>query len=132
VPSDHPFAKRNAVSFADVLDQEFVGLDRSSAIQRFLADKAARIGKPLKLRIQLRSFDAICRLVESNVGIGIVPQTTARRAGPTMAISAIPLADKWAVRELTICIRGMEQLPAYARQLVAHLRSDLQPEDLEG
>jgi DNA-binding transcriptional LysR family regulator len=132
VPSDHPFAKRSAVSFADVLDQEFVGLDRSSAIQRFLADKAARIGKPLKLRIQLRSFDAICRLVESNVGIGIVPQTTARRARPTMAISAIPLADKWAVRELTICIRGMEQLPSYARQLVAHLRSDLQPEDIEG
>ena len=71
-----------AVSFADVLDHEFVGLDRSSAIQRFLADKAARIGKPLRLRIQLRSFDAICRLVESNVGIGIVPETTARRAAP--------------------------------------------------
>jgi DNA-binding transcriptional LysR family regulator len=86
----------------------------------------------LKLRIQLRSFDAICRLVESNVGIGIVPQTTARRARTTMAISAIPLADKWAVRELTICIRGMEQLRAYTRQLVAHLRSDLHPKDLEG
>ena len=41
-----------------------VGLDRASAIQRFLADKANRIGRPLRLRVQLRSFDAICRLVE--------------------------------------------------------------------
>ena len=56
-----------------------VGLDRASAIQRFLADKASRIGRPLRLRVQLRSFDAICRLVECNVGVGIVPETTVQR-----------------------------------------------------
>ena len=37
---------------------------------------AARI----RLRIQLRSFDGVCRLVERNVGVGIVPETTARLA----------------------------------------------------
>jgi DNA-binding transcriptional LysR family regulator len=124
VPRGHKLAGSTKISFADVLDQEFVGLDRSSAIQRFLADKAARIGKPLRLRIQLRSFDAICRLVESNVGVGIVPETTARRAAPTLAISIIPLADAWAVRELTICVRSLDGLPAFARDLVAHLRAE--------
>ena len=64
--------------FAQVLDHDFVGLDRPSALQRFLAGKAAREGQPLRLRVQLRSFDAVCRLVECNVGIGIVPETTAR------------------------------------------------------
>lgn len=118
----HPLARRDSVGFAEVLDQDFIGLDRSSAIQRFLADKAARIGKPLRLRIQLRSFDAICRMVESNVGIGIVPDTTARRAAKTLAINVVPLADPWAVRELTICIRSFDELPAYARQLVDHMR----------
>jgi DNA-binding transcriptional LysR family regulator len=73
--------------------------------------------------VQLRSFDAVCRLVECNVGIGIVPQTTARRVARTMAIAAVPLADAWAVRELTICIRSFAELPPYARQLVEHLRS---------
>ena len=124
MPRGHKLAEKTEISFADVLDQEFVGLDRSSAIQRFLADKAARIGKPLRLRIQLRSFDAICRLVESNVGIGIVPETTARRAAMTLAISTVALADPWAVRELTICVRALDTLPAYARELVAHLRAD--------
>jgi DNA-binding transcriptional LysR family regulator len=119
---DHPFANRTTVSLADVLGQEFVGLDRASAIQRFLADKAARIGKQLRLRIQLRSFDAICRMVESHVGIGIVPETTARRAAKAMSIRIVPLADAWAVRELTICIRAYEELPTYARQLVDHMR----------
>ena len=100
------------------------GLDRASALQRFLADKAARVGQPLRLRVQLRSFDAVCRLVECNVGIGIVPETTARRVARTMAIAVVTLTDPWAVRELTICIRSLDELPPYARQLVEHLRAD--------
>jgi DNA-binding transcriptional LysR family regulator len=120
VARNHPFATRAKISFAEVLDHDFVGLDRASALQRFLADKAARIGQPLRLRVQLRSFDAVCRLVECNVGIGIVPQTTARRMASS--IVAVALTDPWAVRELTICIRKLKELPPYARQLVEHLR----------
>jgi DNA-binding transcriptional LysR family regulator len=73
--------------------------------------------------VQLRSFDAVCRLVECNVGIGIVPETTARRVARTMAIVPVVLTDPWAVRELTICIRNLDELPPYARQLVEHLRT---------
>ena len=123
VAHHHALAKCAKISFAQVLDHDFVGLDRASALQRFLADKAARIGQPLRLRVQLRSFDAVCRLVECNVGIGIVPETTARRVARTMAIVAVPLTDPWAVRELTICVRNIDELPPYARQLVEHLRT---------
>ena len=123
VARDHPLAKRSKVSFAQVLDRDFVGLDRASAIQRFLADKAARIGRPLRLRVLLRSFDAVCRLVECNVGIGIVPETTARRTARTMAITPVALTDSWAARDLTICVRGMRELPPLTRQLVEHLRA---------
>jgi DNA-binding transcriptional LysR family regulator len=124
VARSHPLARRAKVPFAQVLKYDFVGLDRSSAIQRFLADKAARIGQPLRLRLQLRSFDAICRLVECRVGIGIVPETTAHRVARTMDIATVALSDPWAVRELTICIRRLSELPPYARELVRHLRAD--------
>jgi DNA-binding transcriptional LysR family regulator len=123
VAREHPLAKKTKLAFAQLLDHDFVGLDRASALQRFLADKAARIGKPLRLRVQLRSFDAVCRLVECNVGIGIVPETTARRAARTLAIAVVALSDPWALRELTICIRNLAALPPYARQLVEHLRA---------
>jgi len=123
VARGHPLAKRAKVSFDEVLDRDFVGLDRASALQRFLAGKAMRIGRPLRLRVQLRSFDAVCRLVECDVGIGVVPESTARRVAKSMAIAVVPLADAWAVRELTICIRKLDELPLYARQLVAHLRA---------
>jgi molybdate transport repressor ModE-like protein len=123
VARDHPLAKKSKLSFAEVLDQDFVGLDRASAIQRFLGSKASNIGRPLKLRVQLRSFDAVCRLVECNVGVGIVPETTARRAMKSMAIKAVELTDPWALRDLTICIRDLKALPPYARQLVEHMRA---------
>jgi DNA-binding transcriptional LysR family regulator len=122
VARDHPLAARSKIPFARVLDYDVVGLDRASALQRFLAEKAAPIGRPLRLRVQLRSFDAVCRLVECNVGIGIVPETTARRVARTMAIAIVTLTDPWAVRELTICVRQLGELPPYARQLVDHLR----------
>jgi DNA-binding transcriptional LysR family regulator len=124
VANEHPLAKRAKTSFAQVLDRDFVGLDRASALQRFLADKAARIGRPLRLRIQLRSFDAVCRMVEKNVGVGIVPETTAKRATKSMAITAVTLTDAWAVRDLTVCVRSFAELPSYARELVTHLRAE--------
>src|SRR5213083_2803658 len=47
VARDHPLAERAQISFAEVLGYDFVGLDRASALQRFLADKASRVGRPL-------------------------------------------------------------------------------------
>ena len=86
VAPQHPLARVGRVTFAEVLDCDFVGLDRTSALQRFLSEKAERIGRRLRLRVQLRSFDAVCRLVECNVGIGIVPATTAERHAKTMSM----------------------------------------------
>jgi DNA-binding transcriptional LysR family regulator len=121
VAPGHALASRDRVAFADLLDLDFVGLDRASALQRFLSDKADRIGRRLKLRVQLRSFDAVCRLVECGVGIGIVPETTALRSARTMAIQRVALTDIWALRKLTICMRREDELPRYARDLLRHL-----------
>ncbi|GHE54994.1 LysR family transcriptional regulator [Camelimonas fluminis] len=123
VAQDHPLAHGEAqIPFANILDHEFVGLDRSSALQRFLAAKAARAGRPLRLRVQLRSFDGVCRLVECGVGVGVVPETTAQRAKRIMKIAAVPLSDAWAERELFLCVRSYAGLTPLARELVNHLQ----------
>jgi DNA-binding transcriptional LysR family regulator len=121
VATNHPLSAVEEIAFADTLDFDFIGLDRVSALQRFLSEKAERIGRRLRLRVQLRSFDAVCRLVECNVGLGVVPATTAERHARTMSIHRIELTDEWAVRKLTICMRRRADLPIYARELVKHL-----------
>jgi hypothetical protein len=39
----------------------------------------------------------------------------------------VALKDPWALRELTICIRTLEELSPSARQLVEHLRGERRP-----
>lgn len=119
----HLLARRPSVAFAEVLDHDLVGLDRASALQRFLAGKAAATGRATRLRVQLRSFDGVCRLVAAGVGLGIVPETTARRAQQTTAIAIVPLEDAWAMRDLTICLRAYAALSPSTRILVDHLRA---------
>ena len=121
--ADHPLAGAAAVGFAEALDYDLVGLDRASALQRFLTEKAARAGRALRLRVQVRSFDAVCRLAEAGVGVGVAPQTTAQRAAATMRLAVIPLADDWALRELTLCVRDLATLKPTARRLADALRA---------
>ncbi|MBV8792162.1 MAG: LysR family transcriptional regulator [Pseudolabrys sp.] len=122
VPEKHNLAKRAKIGFEEILDHDFIGLERHSAVQRFLADKAGRIGRPLRLRVQLRSFETVCRVVEFGVGVGIVPRSTALRAVKTMAIRVLDIAEDWAVRDLTICVRDFDKLPPFSKQLVEHMR----------
>jgi len=121
--ADHVLAQRPSVGFAEVLDYDFVGLDRTSSLQRFLGTKAVREGRPLRLRVQLRSFDAVCRLVECGVGVGVVPATTAARAARTMQLGVADLTDDWAIRDLTIVVRAGGELRPYAKALVESLRA---------
>ncbi|OWW23080.1 LysR family transcriptional regulator [Noviherbaspirillum denitrificans] len=111
------------VGFSKLLDSDFIGLAGDSALQRYLSLHAARAGKQLKVRVRLRSFDAICRMVESGVGISVIPEAAARRCQQTMGIRCMRLSDPWALRNLTICTRRFDELPSYTRKLIEEIRA---------
>ena len=115
---------RSKIAFAQVLQHDPIG-PRPGERAAALPGRQGGAQRPLAAAAGKRAaFDPVCRLVECRVGIGIVPDTTARRAACTMAIKRVALTDAWAERELTICIRSLAALPAYAQELVQHLRSD--------
>jgi len=121
VPRGHKLAARRDTTFVDVLDEEFVGLESGSALAGHLAWQAARLGRSPKLRIQLRRMDAVCSMVQSGVGIAVVPETVAKRCRRTMSLCTLRLTDAWATRQLIVCVRRLDALPAHARRLVRHL-----------
>lgn len=123
VPRDHELARHRRITFRDILDYDFIGLSDGAALQDFLIGHAAQAGRRLWLRVQLRSFDGICRMVESRAGIAIVPASAALRLRQIMAIRIIPLQDAWALRQLSICVRSLDELPMHAARLVEHLRN---------
>lgn len=120
---DHPLAKgHGAISFAETLDHAHIGLHEGSTLQHFLNQVVLDSGQKLNLRIQVRGFDAMCRMVEANVGIGILPQSAAARHSKTMRLALVELTDPWAVRERSVVVQKLENLPPYAQELVRLIR----------
>ncbi len=111
------------VAFVRLADFDHVGLAPDSALSSYLDLQARRLGRTLHARVRLRGFEAVCRMVEAGVGIGIVPEPAARRCAQTMQIAVLELLDAWSLRQLAICVRSFDQLPRHAQQLVDALRA---------
>ncbi|WP_353194240.1 LysR substrate-binding domain-containing protein [Pusillimonas noertemannii] len=117
----HPLAGKRSVSFSEALENDFIGLHEGSAIHFFLGHAAREARKALKVRIQVTDFETMCRMAESNVGVGVLPEKLARRHAGNMAIHLIRLTDSWASRDLRICTQDREPLPALTQALVEFL-----------
>ncbi|MGC9369253.1 MAG: LysR substrate-binding domain-containing protein, partial [Paracoccaceae bacterium] len=120
-PRDHPLARREELPFAETLEHEHIGLHEGSTLLAFLRGLMEKNGYERALRIQVRSFEAMCRLVEAGVGIGVVPESAARRHARTMRLSLVRLSDDWALRDRCVAVRGRSALPRSARALVDSL-----------
>jgi DNA-binding transcriptional LysR family regulator len=118
VPRGHALARRKRVAFADTLAEEAVGMHEGSTLQAFLANITEELGHKLKLRIQVYGFDAMCRMIASGVGVGIVPESAARRNIATLDLVQVELTDAWRVRRRYILLRESDVLATYARALV--------------
>lgn len=121
-PPEHALGALKSVAFETLLDaHRFVGLNQSSAIQSFLDQAARKAGKRISLRIQLGSFDAVCRMVAAGVGIAIVPRTCATRFARPLGLSLVALEEAWARREIRLVRRANRDLPQFGELLIRYL-----------
>jgi DNA-binding transcriptional LysR family regulator len=122
LPRNHALRAKH-VTFSRLLAYDFVGLESDTVISRLMAAAAVAEGKPLRLRMQLKGFDVVARMIQAGLGIGILPEVVARNFSRSMKLRIVPLTDNWAKRRMWICVKDLTVLPASARQLVDHLRS---------
>lgn len=120
VPKKHPVKDRRC-AFATLLDYDFVGLESTTVISRILLEQARQADKPLRLRVQVKSFDVVARMVQAGLGIGVLPEDAARSFAGPMGLRLIGLTDPWATRRMFVAVRPDAGLAAPARQLVEHL-----------
>ena len=120
VPRKHAVRARR-LAFARLLDHDFVGLESNTVISQILLEQASRAGKPLRLRVQVKSFDIVARMIQAGLGIGVLPEAAAHAFAKPMGLRLVLLTDSWARRRMFVCVRQYASLPAPARQLVDHL-----------
>lgn len=121
MPADHPLATRTSLAFAETLDSDYVGLHAASSINMRTHAAAREAGKMLRLRIHVPGFDAMCRMVQANMGIGILPHKAYELFGRALGLHAVPLTDAWSDRSLILVVRDEAQLSPVSRLLFDYL-----------
>ncbi|NMZ34131.1 LysR family transcriptional regulator [Pseudomonas proteolytica] len=123
MPMDHPLADREGLSFSETLGCDYVGLHVASSINMRTHAAAREAGKMLHLRIHVPGFDAMCRMVQAHMGIGILPQKAYELFGRSLGLQAVPLTDEWAVRRLVLVVRDEAALSPVSRLLFEYLHA---------
>jgi DNA-binding transcriptional LysR family regulator len=125
-PAGHALTRRKSVKLAQVLDHDVVGAHPGSAMNNLLTKAAAELGRPLRLRIQVSSYDALCLMVAAGLGIGVMPRKSAQLFLPSLKIRCVSLDESWAARKLVLCVRDLAALSPAARLLVQHLAAPIE------
>lgn len=102
---DNALAAQDRVAFVDTLEHDHIGLHQASSINRRLVIEARLAGRPLRLRIHVPGFNAVCRMAQAGMGVGIIPERAFELLGRPMGLVAWPLSDRWGRRELRIFTR---------------------------
>ena len=102
----HPLSKKKSVTFEECLEYDFVGLNRGSSLLELTSRSAEKLGKQMRLRIQVRSYDAMCQMIAVNLGIGVLPFQACEAQLKAMGLKAISLEDSWAKRNLILATKA--------------------------
>lgn len=121
VPGKHPLAGRRKLAFAEAAEYDFVSLTRGTSLAQRLAAETQALGRSLRVRIHVRSFDAMCQMVAAGLGLAVLPDAAVQPHLKSMGLRRIELEDAWVERELLIGARDLKALERPVRALLEHL-----------
>lgn len=134
VPQGHRLSGCSTIALEEAVDEDFIGYFPSHSFEAFMQMAQKGLSRPLKVRVQVTSFEARCKLVQQGMGLALMPEQGARISAAAMGLVCIPLEDEWAARQYYLCVRdGPAASPATA-DLLEHLlrehRSSAEPHPL--
>lgn len=121
-PMGHPLARRASVRFGEALRYPFIGPHAESSLSALMAEGAKSVDKVLQQRVRASSFDVMCRMVESRLGITMLPDGVLEAYAQGGRLKIVRLNEKWARRQLVLVVRDREQLTPIAKTLLEHLQ----------
>ncbi len=105
MPAGHRLAGKVPIAFVDTLDEQWISLNAGAALLQEQQTAALAAGRALRLRMQVRSFDAVAHMVASGLGIAALPKGAALPIIRAMKLEWRPLLDPWAFRQLKVATR---------------------------
>jgi molybdate transport repressor ModE-like protein len=122
VPGQQAWKKERSISLQRLLGEDLILLQEGGSIQEWLADEARNQGVHLRIRVQVKGFDAISQLVAAGLGITVLPEIVARRFSQLLGLKILPITGTDTARSLSICCLDPARLSPASRDLLAFFR----------
>ncbi|MET0258863.1 MAG: LysR substrate-binding domain-containing protein [Methylobacterium sp.] len=124
-PCDHPLSQQQHIAFRDTLDFEQIGMRGSSSVRAHTNNVARALRRAILCRVEVDSLSAMCRMIECNIGIGIMPMGALQSLNRPQ-LRAIRLTDSWAEQTLNLYALNLASLSAPAQHLMDLLGSRIE------
>lgn len=118
---DHRLADRRHVSFKEVLDEDIISLSYGTSIHKLCMAEAERLGRALRVRIEVSDFEAMRNMIAAGLGVGVLPAPSVTPYLEIMPLRIVPLDEPWGQRPMNIVARRFQTLPLPSQLLVRHL-----------
>lgn len=118
VPQGHPLDRGETAALAECLDYDLIALARATSLMRQISAMADARGSLLKIRAQVRNFDAMCRFVSLGLGIAVLPRLGALPHLSTFGLSIVRFRDIDTERRLLLIMKSRQHLSQAAEHLV--------------
>jgi DNA-binding transcriptional LysR family regulator len=124
--ASHPLGKLKKVDFKTCLHYDFVGLNRGSSLLELTSRVAEKEGQHMHMRVQVRSFDAMCHMIAAGLGIGVLPLGACASQVQALQLKVVRLKDAWAQRKLVMAFNPQRELSPSAQLLMQQLKATQQ------
>jgi DNA-binding transcriptional LysR family regulator len=85
------------------------------------SSRSSSLACDISFTVQVTSFDGIRRMVESGLGMAVLPDGAGLPEVVNSQLGVIPLIDAWAKRKLLVGVRDASALTLAARNMLANL-----------
>lgn len=105
VAPDHRLAGRSAVSIKDLADETFIAHNAPSPYRKRVIESFDKYDTRLNISVELPSLEAIKRLVETGIGVALVPKLTAKAEIASGQLVGLSVKEMKLERKLNIIYR---------------------------
>ena len=124
VPRGHSLAATGQVAVENAFDHDLVTLARSASLTRKVMAAAEAVQRTPRIRVQVRSFDAMCRMVAAGLGLAILPKAAAALYADALQLVQVHLEGMATERVLLLAMRRRSELSAAAAALVQMIEEE--------
>jgi DNA-binding transcriptional LysR family regulator len=122
VSPKHPLAGRSTVSVVDLADETFIAHNAPSPYRQRVIETFAKFDTRLNISVELPSLEAIKRLVETGIGVALVPKLSAKVEIELGQLHGLSVREMKLERKLNIVYRKNSVLSHAAEEFLKTAR----------